>query len=83
MFQGNYAADQYEPLRYLKELNLGHNHLHTLHPDVFEHTPNLQILKLNGNPLKIITQAVVIAISSVPNLKVSLDSWYDRKDCQP
>ncbi|XP_065200926.1 leucine-rich repeat neuronal protein 1-like isoform X2 [Planococcus citri] len=69
VFKGNYLPEMYEPLRSLKELNLSNNLLHTLHPAVFEHLPYLEKLILSKNPLKVLNQGIVNALSSLPHLK--------------
>lgn len=68
--QGPFDVGFYEPLQ-LKILDLSGNELHTLHQDLFEHLPHLEQLYLKGNPFKILDKPTVIAISSLPNLKVN------------
>lgn len=70
VFEGKYAPKFYEPLNYLKILNLGNNRLHTLDQDLFEHFPNLEHLSLDSNPFKVIDHVSTIAISTIPTLKV-------------
>jgi Leucine-rich repeat (LRR) protein len=41
IFEGHYSAETYLSLKTLKELRLGNNDLHVLHPDLFEHLPTL------------------------------------------
>ncbi|KAK6645203.1 hypothetical protein RUM43_001479 [Polyplax serrata] len=69
VFEGPFDVGFYEPLQ-LKILDLSGNELHTLHQDLFEHLPHLEQLYLKGNPFKILDKPTVIAISSLPNLKV-------------
>lgn len=63
--------EEYEPLASLRILNLGYNNLHSIHSDLFEHMPELEELDLSGNPLTTIDHVTLIAISSLPMLKVS------------
>lgn len=44
--------------------------IHALHPNLFEHVPNLEKLNLKGNPLRIISHGTILAISCIPLLKV-------------
>ncbi|XP_026322617.1 leucine-rich repeat neuronal protein 1-like [Hyposmocoma kahamanoa] len=69
-FEGNYSPEEYEPLPSMRVLNLAYNDLHSLNSDLFEHLPELTELDLSGNPLGIIDHVTVIAISSLPMLKV-------------
>ncbi|CAH0392554.1 unnamed protein product [Bemisia tabaci] len=68
VFKGMYMANEYQPMHNLRVLRLGHNDLHTLHPDVFEHLPNLESLILESNPLKHIDKPTIIALSSIFSL---------------
>lgn len=70
VFEGKYAPETYEPLKYLKTLNLGNNHLHTLDPDLFEHFPNLENLILESNAFMVMDHLSTQAISSISSLKV-------------
>lgn len=70
-FQGRFMPEEYEPLAALRTLNLAYNDLHSLHQDLFEHMPELEELDLSGNPLTTIDHVTLIAISSLPMLKVS------------
>lgn len=46
--------------------------------DLFEHTPNLEVLKLANNPFMVLDHGTTIAISSIANLMVSGKNfkWY-------
>ncbi|XP_012281030.1 leucine-rich repeat neuronal protein 3 [Orussus abietinus] len=74
-FQGHFSPILYEPLDKLTVLNLGHNQLHKLHQDLFEHLTNLKVLSLDGNPFSVIDQSTTLAISSIPYLE-ELDLSY-------
>ncbi|CAH2101947.1 unnamed protein product [Euphydryas editha] len=69
-FEGRYSPEEYEPLASMRTLNLAYNDLHSLNQDLFEHLPELTELNLNGNPLTTIDYATLIAISSLPMMKV-------------
>ncbi|KAG4071851.1 hypothetical protein HA402_006012 [Bradysia odoriphaga] len=69
IFEGHYSPTVYEPLEMLKTLRLNNNQLHALHPDVFEHFPNLEVLSLHSNPIMAIDHLTSVAISNIPNLK--------------
>ncbi|CAH2235407.1 jg13266 [Pararge aegeria aegeria] len=69
-FEGRYAPEEYEPLASMRTLNLAYNELHSLNQDLFEHMPELTELDLSGNPLTTIDHVTVIAISSLPMLKI-------------
>lgn len=68
--QGRFSPEEYEPLAAMRKLSLAHNELHSLHQDLFEHLPELTELDLSGNPLATIDHVTLIAISSLPMLKV-------------
>ncbi|GBP48290.1 TLR4 interactor with leucine rich repeats [Eumeta japonica] len=68
--QGRYSPEEFEPLRSMRTLILAYNDLHSLNDDVFEHLPELTELDLSGNPLKFIDHITLIAIASLPMLKV-------------
>lgn len=63
--------EEYEPLRSMRKLKLSYNQLHSLHQDVFEHLPELEELRLDGNPLTVLDHVTVVAISSLALLKVT------------
>lgn len=69
IFEGLYSADSYEPLKNLKILVLTNNSLHSLHPDIFEHTPNLEVLNLSFNVFQTIAQLLANAFGSVLHLR--------------
>ncbi|XP_053621887.1 leucine-rich repeat neuronal protein 3-like [Plodia interpunctella] len=69
-FEGRYSAEEYEPLRSMRTLDLSYNNLHSLHQDLFEHMPELSELNLSGNPLGTADHVTLIAISSLPMLKI-------------
>lgn len=69
-FEGRFAPEEYEPLAAMRSLNLAHNDLHSLNQDLFEHLPELEELDLSGNPLTTIDHVTLIAIASLPMLKV-------------
>ncbi|XP_052748969.1 leucine-rich repeat neuronal protein 3-like [Galleria mellonella] len=69
-FEGRYSPEEYEPLSSMRQLNLAYNDLHSLHQDMFEHLPELEELDLSGNPLTTIDQVTLVAISSLPMLKI-------------
>lgn len=68
-FKGVYLETRLLPLRSLSELRLDHNKLHSLNQDIFEHTPEIEILDLSYNPLATIDQHTLLAIDSLANLK--------------
>lgn len=70
VFEGAYDAGAYEPLTNLRVLNLSHNELHTLDPDIFEHFPNLEELTISFNPFKVIDRNTEVAIASIGRLTV-------------
>jgi hypothetical protein len=69
-FRGRYSSSRYEPLS-IVVLDLGNNQIHTLSPHSFEHLPDLMDLRLNNNPLKVLTPATLMALGSPDNLQVS------------
>ncbi|KAH9630895.1 hypothetical protein HF086_014636 [Spodoptera exigua] len=69
-FEGRFAPEEYEPLASMRILNLAYNDLHSLNQDLFEHMPELEELDLSGNPLTTIDHVTLVAISSLPMLKV-------------
>lgn len=70
VFQGPYSANDYEPLKNLKSLNLGYNLLHSLNDDLFEHVPNLEELILCSNSFNVIDKLTETAVSGLISLKV-------------
>lgn len=72
VFEGNYDAAVYEPIKELKTLRLSYNLLHSLKPDLFEHFPNLENLYLDNNPFTIIDAVSETTISGIPKLRVSI-----------
>lgn len=68
IFEGKYAANEYEPLKPLKRLRLSYNLLHNLDSEIFEHTKHLQELYLDNNPFHIIHPNVLNAFSDIPQL---------------
>uniref|UniRef100_A0A1I8PJH9 LRRCT domain-containing protein n=1 Tax=Stomoxys calcitrans TaxID=35570 RepID=A0A1I8PJH9_STOCA len=75
VFKGKYAADKYEPITTLIELDLAYNDLHALQNDLFEHLPNLEILILCKNTFQVIDTSTLVAIASLSSLK-TLDMSY-------
>nr|XP_012144395.1 PREDICTED: carboxypeptidase N subunit 2-like [Megachile rotundata] len=75
VFEGRFSVDDYEPLAKLTVLNLASNELHSLHQDIFEHTPALKILNLSKNLFSKIDHPTSIALSSLPQLE-ELDLSY-------
>ncbi|XP_038219832.1 leucine-rich repeat neuronal protein 3-like [Zerene cesonia] len=69
-FEGRFSPEEYEPLASMRTLSLAYNDLHSLNQDLFEHLPELTELDLSGNPLTTIDHVTLIAISSLPMLKV-------------
>ncbi|XP_063923633.1 leucine-rich repeat neuronal protein 1-like [Zophobas morio] len=74
-FDGQYLPDEFIPLKSLKNLHLDHNRISSLNQDVFEHTPNVEILTISHNPLDEIDQQTLVAITSLVFLK-QLDLSY-------
>jgi hypothetical protein len=68
-FRGRYSSQQYDPLS-IVVLDLGNNQIHALSPHCFEHLPNLMELRLNNNPLKVLTPATLVALGSPDSLQV-------------
>jgi Leucine-rich repeat (LRR) protein len=69
VFEGRYSADMYEPLSKVKTLILTNNSLHTLHPDIFEHLPNLEVFKINMNVFQVLPDNIINVLSSVLHLR--------------
>jgi len=68
-FQGRFSSEAYEPLSNLQILNLSNNVLHWLHQSLFEHTVDLRVLNLAGNPFGVFDYRTSIAISSLSYLE--------------
>ncbi|KAL0809227.1 hypothetical protein ABMA28_011446 [Loxostege sticticalis] len=69
-FEGHYSPEKYEPLESMRVLSLAYNDIHSLNQDLFEHLPELTELDLSGNPFITIDYPSLVAISSLPMLKV-------------
>ena len=69
IFEGKYAAAEFEPMQNLKRLVLSYNLLNNLDPDVFEHTKHLQELYLDNNPFQIIHTSVLNAFTDLSQLQ--------------
>uniref|UniRef100_A0A0A9VZD4 Leucine-rich repeat-containing protein 15 n=2 Tax=Lygus hesperus TaxID=30085 RepID=A0A0A9VZD4_LYGHE len=82
VFQGLYSSEGYEPLD-IEVLNLGHNGLHTLDPDLFEHLPKLRVLSLDSNPLTMIDHPTLIALANIPLLEYLDLSRTQLRDIPP
>ncbi|XP_049869114.1 chondroadherin-like isoform X1 [Pectinophora gossypiella] len=82
IFQGPYdGAGEYGNIA-LESLYLSHNEIHSLDRYLFQYTPNLTVLWLNYNPIEILDQVTLMAISSAVNLKF-LDLSYTGIDSIP
>ncbi|XP_034668539.1 leucine-rich repeat-containing protein 15 [Drosophila subobscura] len=75
VFRGPYTTTDYKALVNLKSLNLGHNDLHFLDADLFEHIPNLEELILCSNNFQLLDGLSEVAISGLGSLK-TLDISY-------
>ncbi|XP_004524904.1 leucine-rich repeat-containing protein 15 isoform X2 [Ceratitis capitata] len=69
VFKGQYSEHDYLPLGKMTELDLGHNEIHSLDADFFEHLPKLECLILSGNTFQVIDHNTVTAISGLVSLK--------------
>lgn len=69
VFKGPYNSTSFEPIP-LEYLNLAYNKIHSLHKNVFEHTPNLKYLNLEGNGFRVIDDMTAEAFALVPEIKV-------------
>lgn len=58
----------FEPIG-LEHLNLAYNQIHTLKFNLFEHTPNLKRLNLEGNDFVVLDVHTQIALSSISKLQ--------------
>lgn len=68
IFEGKYAATEYEPLINLRRLKLSYNLLHNLDDEIFEHTKHLEELYIDNNPFRIIHTNVLAAFSDISQL---------------
>ncbi|XP_033222554.1 uncharacterized protein LOC117176423 [Belonocnema kinseyi] len=75
VFEGKWASESYEPLKTLKVLNLSYNHIHTLNQRIFEHTKEIRLLSLRGNPFTMFDTPTRNALSDLPLLE-ELDISY-------
>ncbi|XP_017470890.1 PREDICTED: leucine-rich repeat neuronal protein 1 [Rhagoletis zephyria] len=82
VFKGLYSVNDYLPLGKMVELNLGHNDIHSLDSDLFEHLPKLESLSLSANTFQVIDQNSATAISGLAYLK-TLDLSYMELDELP
>ncbi|XP_061402928.1 leucine-rich repeat neuronal protein 1-like [Musca vetustissima] len=80
VFKGQYSKDKYEPINSLIELDLAHNELHSLHADVFEHLPNLEILILCENVFQVIDTSTLAALASLSSVKTLDMSFMELTD---
>ncbi|KAJ6647296.1 Leucine-rich repeat neuronal protein 1 [Pseudolycoriella hygida] len=80
VFAGHFSPSTYQPLENLKVLRLSHNDIHSLHDDLFEHMPVLEVLSLDYNPIMTIDHLTAIAISSISNLKFLDMSYMELKE---
>lgn len=67
-FKGPFNNNECEPIE-LRYLDLSYNLIHSLSQYLFEHTPRLVHLNLEGNSLHVIDVQTEKAFSSVPNLQ--------------
>lgn len=68
IFRGPYNNSEYETID-LQYLNLAYNDIHSLPKNLFEHTPHLTHLILEGNRLTVLDQVTCVAISYNTNLE--------------
>jgi hypothetical protein len=61
----------------MRVLHMGYNAIHSLDQDLFEHLTFLTELSLKYNPISVLDQSTVLAISSLDYLKVQL--WSNLK----
>lgn len=69
VFKGPYNETIFEPIG-LRHLNLAYNKLHTFSKNIFEHTPYLEVLILEGNGFEVVDIPTTLAIGNLRNLKV-------------
>lgn len=79
VFKGPYSAQDFEPLKNLKSLNLGYNLLHSLDDDLFEHVPYLEELILCSNIFQIVDKLTETALSGCSALKILDISYMELK----
>ncbi|KAH8306670.1 hypothetical protein KR044_006293, partial [Drosophila immigrans] len=79
VFKGPYSAQDFEPLKNLKSLNLGYNLLHYLDDDLFDHVPNLEELILCSNIFQKLDIQTETALSGCSSLKVLDISYMELK----
>ncbi|KAF2903403.1 hypothetical protein ILUMI_02781 [Ignelater luminosus] len=69
VFKGPYNNSLYQPIA-LEYLDLSYNQIHSLQKKVFEHTPNLKYLNLEGNALRVVDHVSCLALSRATQLHV-------------
>lgn len=69
MLRGAWRADSYEPLP-LTTLDLSYNDLHSLPRRALEHTKALRVLRLDGNPLRVLDHNTQAALAGADSLQV-------------
>lgn len=73
VFMGKMLDGQDFPLKSLRVLKLDYNNIHALTADVFKHVDyEIEVLNLSHNPIKVITVATALAITSLVKLKVRI-----------
>lgn len=78
VFKGPYNNSFYQPIA-LEYLDLSYNQIHSLQKKVFEHTPNLKYLNLEGNALRVIDHVSCLALSRATQLHVSKQKYKTNK----
>ncbi|XP_034247712.1 biglycan-like, partial [Thrips palmi] len=69
VLRGAWQEDSYEPLS-LTSLDLSHNDLHSLPRRALEHTKALRVLRLDGNPLRVLDHNTQAALAGAESLQV-------------
>lgn len=69
VLRGAWRADSYEPLA-LTTLDLSYNDLHSLPRRALEHAKALRVLRLDGNPLRVLDHNTQAALQSADSLQV-------------
>lgn len=69
VFKGPYNVTLYEPIA-LEHLDLSYNQIHSLQKNIFEHTPHLKVLNLEGNFLRIIDHVSCLALAKVTEIQI-------------